>query len=66
MNNQKNYYTFGFRSVRNIWISSEGLNRYLIKIVGFGNKLFNYRGDIYFEVINIMNIKENAEYLLIL
>ena len=35
-------------------------------MVGFGNKPFNYRGVIYFEVINIINKKENAEYLLIL
>ena len=49
-----------------ITLDSVGLNRYLSKIVGFGNKQFNYRGDIYIEVINIINIKENAEYLLIL
>ena len=64
--NSKNNYTFGFRSVRNTWMCSESLNRYLSKIVGFRNKPFNYRGDIYFEVINITNIKENAEYLLML
>ena len=37
MNSKKNNYTFGFRSVRNISIRSEGLNWYLSKIVGFGN-----------------------------
>ena len=64
MNSKKNNYTFGFRSVRNIvCICSEGLNWYKGKIVGFGSKPFNYRWDIYFEVINIINIKENAEYL---
>ena len=36
------------------------------KIVGFGNKTFNYRGDKYFDIINIINIKENSEYLLML
>ena len=56
MNSQK-MTSFGF-SLRNIWICSEGLNRYLSKIVDFGNKPFNYRGDIYFEVIDIINIKE--------
>ena len=56
--------TFGFRSIRSISICSKGLNRYLSKSVGFGNKPFNYRGDIYFEVINNINIKEKAEYLL--
>ena len=66
MSSQKKNYTFGFRSVRNIRIRSEGLNRHLSKIIGFGNKPFNYRGDIYFEVFNIINIKENAKYLLIL
>ena len=65
MNSKKSTYTFGFRIVRNIWICSEGLIRYLRKIVGFGNKPFNYRGGIYFEA-NIINIKENAEYLSIL
>ena len=65
MNTPKISVLFLFRSVTNIRICSEGLNRYLSKIVGFGNKAFSYRGDIYFEVINIINIKENAEYLYI-
>ena len=55
---------FPFFLLRNIWICSEGLNLYWSEIVGFANKPFNYRGDIYFEVINIINIKKNAEYLL--
>ena len=46
-------------------ICSEDLNRYLSKIIGFGNKPFKYRGDIYFEVINSINTEENSEYLLI-
>ena len=47
MNSQKITITFGFRSVRNLCICSQGLNRYLSKIVGFGNKSFKYRGDIF-------------------
>ena len=40
-----------------ITLDSEGPNRYLSKILGFGNKQFNYRGDIYFEDMSIINIK---------
>ena len=38
-------------------LDSEGLNRYLSKIIHFGIKQFNYRGDIYFEDMSIINIK---------
>ena len=42
-------------NIQKIPLGSEGLNRYLSKVVGFGKQQLNYRGDIYFEVINIIN-----------